>query len=99
MKQSIGTLWSKCGAPMRPKNYLETRLHTDGSRSFAYLCSCKEKSHGKLCNEPNVHGNTLDELVVNEILKYLEPDSKVNQLLKDLQNRIRKDNKAEGFTE
>lgn len=89
-----GLLYCKCGEPMHPKNYPETRLHTDGNRSFAYLCSCKEKSHGKLCNVANVHGNSLDEVVAQELINYLKPDSQVNQLMKQLHDRIGKDNQS-----
>lgn len=93
-----GLLYCKCGAPMRPKNYPETRLHTDGKRSFAYLCSCKEKSHGKLCNVPNVHGNTLDEVIAHELISYLKPDSQVNHILSELKERL-KDEKGDCTSE
>lgn len=90
-----GLLYCKCGAQMRPKNYPETRLHTDGSRSFAYLCSCKEKSHGKLCNVPNVHGNSLDEVIAEELLNSLKPDSQVSKLLNEITARIGTNSKKE----
>nr|WP_295681952.1 recombinase family protein [uncultured Lachnoclostridium sp.] len=93
-----GLLYCKCGAPMRPKNYPETRLHTDGKRSFAYLCSCKEKSHGKLCSVSNVHGNTLDEVIAQELISYLKPDSQVNHILSELKKRL-KGEKGESASE
>jgi site-specific DNA recombinase len=70
-----GILYCTCGYPMRPKYYRADRLDEKGNRTFAYICSGKEKSNGKNCNIPNVHGNALDQLVCNEVLEYVKPDS------------------------
>jgi Site-specific recombinases, DNA invertase Pin homologs len=70
-----GTLYCTCGSPMRPKNYPAERVDDKGNRTFAYICSQKEKSNSKNCSVSNVHGNTLDQLVCNEVLAYAKPDA------------------------
>lgn len=90
-----GVLYCECGYPMRPKNYPADRLDDKGNRTFAYICSHKEKTNSKNCSVPNVHGNTLDQLVCNEVLAYTKPDSSVYielQKLRDsLENKQKKD--------
>lgn len=90
-----GILYCECGYPMRPKNYPADRLDDKGNRTFAYICSQKEKTNSKNCSVPNVHGNTLDQLVCNEVLAYTKPDSSVyielQKLSDSLENNQKKD--------
>jgi site-specific DNA recombinase len=83
-----GILYCECGYPMRPKNYPLDRLDDKGNRTFAYICSQKEKSNKKNCSVPNVHGNTLDQLVCDEVLAYTKPDSSVSIGLQKLRNSL-----------
>ncbi len=55
----------KCGSYMRPK--VTTRINSDGEQVFYYICELKEKSKKKKCDNLNINGNTLDELIVNEL--------------------------------
>ncbi len=70
-----GILYCTCGYPMRPKNYPANRIDEKGNRTFAYICSQKEKSNRKNCSISNVHGNTLDQLVCDAILADAKPDA------------------------
>ncbi|MDF2537724.1 MAG: Resolvase, N-terminal domain protein [Herbinix sp.] len=70
-----GILYCKCGYAMRPKNYPEDRLDERGNRTFAYICSQKEKSKRKNCKTANIHGNTLDQLILKEVFAYTKPDN------------------------
>ena len=83
-----GLLYCTCGNLMRPKNYPASRVNEKGERTFAYLCPYKENTRGTNCQTKNVHGNTLDEAVCNEILKLAGPDEGVIPLLEDLKNQI-----------
>lgn len=73
--KTIGALLSgivrcaNCGSFMRPKGGRKT---IDGEKRYYYQCECKEKSRGNLCQMPNISGNTLDRLVVKEILDLKE---------------------------
>lgn len=73
--KTIGALFSgvvrcgNCGSFMRPKGGRKT---VDGEKRYYYQCECKEKSRGNLCQMPNISGNTLDRLVVKEILDLKE---------------------------
>lgn len=73
--KTIGALLSgivrcgSCGSFMRPKGGRKT---IDGEKRYYYQCECKEKSRGNLCQMPNISGNTLDKLVVKEILDLKE---------------------------
>ncbi|MDF2941633.1 MAG: Resolvase domain protein [Herbinix sp.] len=68
-----GLLYCSCGYPMRPKNYPLDRTNEEGDRSFAYLCSQKEKSNRKNCDIPNIPGNKLDQMVCKEVLEFVCP--------------------------
>lgn len=58
-----GLLFCSCGSPMRPKS---TGTQTEqGKRRFSYLCETKSRSKGGLCNQKNIQGNALDELVMS----------------------------------
>ncbi len=83
-----GLIFCKCGHSMRPKNYPASRLTREGERTFAYLCTYKDQTKGLKCDTPNVHGNTLDEAVCREVLKYVSPDEGIIPLLKELKKEI-----------
>jgi len=83
-----GILYCKCGYPMRPKNYQAGRLNHKGERTFAYLCSNKEKTNRKNCDIANVNGNTLDQMVCDEILKYVSKDFSVYKELIILRDNL-----------
>ena len=83
-----GMIFCKCGHSMRPKNYPANRLTERGERTFAYLCTYKDQTNGRMCDTANVHGNTLDEAVCREILKYVSPDEGVIPLLRELKKEI-----------
>lgn len=83
-----GVLSCSCGHQMRPKNYPASRVNEKGERTFAYLCPFKDHTHGTKCQTPNVHGNTLDNAVVQEILKLAKPDEGVIPLLMELKRKI-----------
>ena len=79
-----GILHCRCGYTMRAKYYPPERLDENGDRTFAYLCSHKEKSNRKNCNISNVHGNTMDRLVWETLLVYIKPDNKVRDGIEKL---------------
>ena len=83
-----GLLYCSCGNLMRPKNYPASRVNEKGERTFAYLCLYKENTHGTNCQTKNVHGNTLDEAVCNEIMELASPDEGAIPLLEDLKKQI-----------
>ncbi|MCM1387092.1 MAG: recombinase family protein [Bacillus sp. (in: Bacteria)] len=83
-----GVLQCTCGHLMRPKNYPASRVNEKGERTFAYICLHKEYTHGADCQNVNVHGNTLDDAVCNEIMKIAKPDEGVIPLLEDLKKQI-----------
>lgn len=85
-----GLIFCKCGHSMRPKNYPSTRLTEKGERTFAYLCMYKDQTKGEKCSTSNIHGNTLDNMVCNEILKYVKPDAGIIPLLEELKNELLK---------
>lgn len=85
-----GVLYCKCGSFMRPKNYPAHRVDKKGNRTFAYLCSNKEKSKGTKCSVCNVHGNTLDDLVCEEVLNYINPESSVYKGLEKIKAGLKK---------
>lgn len=58
-----------CGSLMRPKR---GRITKAGELRYVYHCECKEKSHGKQCDMPNLQGNELDRIVVDEVLRLRE---------------------------
>lgn len=93
-----GLLYCSCNHQMRPKNYPASRVTEKGERTFAYICQYKGNTHSQNCQVKNVHGNTLDEVVCNEILKYAEPNEGIIPLLEEMKNRI-KNSKTEAVTE
>lgn len=78
-----GILYCSCGHLMRPKNYSSKQVTDKGDRKFSYLCPYKDLTHGEKCSVPNVQGNTLDELVCREVLRYNEENSNINQMLNE----------------
>ena len=83
-----GILYCSCGHLMRPKNYSSKQVTDKGERKFSYLCPYKDWTHGEKCSVPNVQGNTLDELVCREVLRYNEENSNINQMLKEVISKM-----------
>lgn len=92
-----GILYCSCGQRMRPKYYSSKQVTEQGERKFSYLCPYKDMTHGEKCSVPNVQGNTLDELVCREVLRYTEENSNIYQMLQKAMERI-EDTKEEKVT-
>lgn len=92
-----GILHCSCGHLMRPKYYSSKQVTKQGERKFSYLCPYKDMTHGEKCSVPNVQGNTLDELVCREVLRYTEENSNIQQMLQKAIESI-EDNKDEKVT-
>lgn len=83
-----GILYCSCGHLMRPKYYSSKQVTETGERKFSYLCPCKDMTHGEKCSVPNVQGNTLDELVCREALRYTEENSDICRMLQKAMEKI-----------
>lgn len=83
-----GLLYCSCGHVMRPKYYSPNQVTEKGDRKFSYLCPYKDLTHGEKCSVPNVQGNTLDELVCREVLRYSEANSNIHKMLEKAIERI-----------
>lgn len=83
-----GLLQCTCGHMMRPKNYPVNRVTEKGERTFSYRCPYKDMTHGENCDIKNVHGNTLDEAVCNEITSLARPDAGIIPMLEELRRQI-----------
>ena len=83
-----GILQCTCGHMMRPKNYPASRVTEKGERTFAYRCPYKDMTYGENCNTKNVHGNTLDAAVCNEILDLAKPDIGIIPMLEELRRQV-----------
>ncbi len=83
-----GLLYCSCGHLMRPKNYSSKQVTEKGERKFSYLCPYKDLTHGEKCSVPNVQGNTLDELVCKEVLRYTEENSNIHKMLEKAVERM-----------
>ena len=92
-----GILHCSCGHLMRPKYYSAKQLTEQGERKFSYLCPYKDMTHGKKCSVPNIQGNTLDELVCREVLRYTEEYSDIQQMLQTAMEHV-EDTKEEKAT-
>ena len=92
-----GILHCSCGHLMRPKYYSAKQVTETGERKFSYLCPYKDMTHGEKCSVPNVQGNTLDELVCREVLRYTEENSDIHRMLKEAMERM-DDTKEETVT-
>ena len=92
-----GILHCSCGHLMRPKYYSSKQVTEQGERKFSYLCPYKDMTHGEKCSVPNVQGNTLDELVCREVLRYTEENSNIHQMLQKAMECI-EDTKEEKVT-
>lgn len=68
-----------CGDYMRPK------IAND---KMYYMCITKENTKRQKCSMPNVNGDELDRLVLDEIFSFDVNGSSVNQQLSDLRKRI-----------
>ena len=56
-----------CGGRMRPK--LGRQMNGRGERIFSYVCTIKERSRCHLCNSGNIDGNTLDMMILQQIVE------------------------------
>lgn len=84
-----GLLYCTCGHMMRPKNYPASRLTEKGERTFSYRCPYKDMTHREKCDVKNVHGNTLDTKVCEEIIGLTNPDAGIIPMLEALLEKIR----------
>lgn len=57
---------ANCGSLMRPKS---SRRAKDGTLRFSYVCELKERSRGQLCQMPNILGQQMDAMIIEEILR------------------------------
>lgn len=78
-----------CGNYMRPK--LSGRLNSNGEQIYSYLCSLKEKSRMKCCRMNNPNGNTLDQLVIEEIKNISEDQEEFQLQLKKSRKLLEED--------
>lgn len=83
-----GILYCNCGHAMRPKYYNVKQVTKEGERKFSYICPYKDKTHGEKCDVVNVPGNDLDQIVCEELFRYVQPDSQVGRMLQELKNTI-----------
>ena len=86
-----GVLYCSCGAVMRPKNYPANRVDKNGNRTFAYLCTKKEKSNRKSCNICNVNGNIVDQKVCDKILSMVTLHQDMYQSLQELLEALKQE--------
>lgn len=83
-----GILYCSCGHLMRPKNYSTEQVTEKGERKFSYICTYKDLTNKEKCSVSNVQGNTLDELVCREVLRYTDENSNIHQMLEKAAERI-----------
>ena len=74
-----GVLYCSCGAPMRTKRY------RTGDDSFSYICTAKERSRKKLCNNKNCVGKQADSAVKEFIINETVDENVIVQHLKKLE--------------
>lgn len=75
-----GVLFCSCGAYMRPKIYASGNMY--------YICERKMETKKQECQMPNINGDDLDRLVLDEILNYDIEDSSISKQLLLLKNKI-----------
>lgn len=79
----VGLLKCKdCGSYMRPKN--GGQKLKDGTISYYYSCTLKEKSRCTKCNSKNVKGDFLDNEIINILKNVFVPNSKLYKELKKM---------------
>jgi site-specific DNA recombinase len=83
-----GLVYCNCGHPMSPKTYPKERINEEGDRPLVYLCSQKEKSNRKNCDVSNIPGNTLDQMIFNEVLTLVNVDSDVSIELQKIRDTL-----------
>lgn len=59
------SICKECGSLMRPKT--SGTINKDGSKRFYYMCIQKSYSRSISCNQINVQGNTMDEVVCSKV--------------------------------
>ena len=60
-----GLLFCSCGERMYPK--LSKNRTPEGEVTYTYVCKMKERSKRQRCSSRNVHGNVLDEAIIEQI--------------------------------
>jgi len=68
-----GLLYCSCGSRMYPK--LTKRKTTTGALSYSYICKMKERSKAERCKQGNIHGNTLDAMIMEQVRALAEDHS------------------------
>lgn len=77
-----------CGSYMRPKG---GRTAQDGLIRYYYQCECKERSRGQQCQMPNLSGNAVDEMVVDQILELKKQYVTEYSYLEEVFHKLEKD--------
>lgn len=67
-----GLLFCSCGDRMYPK--LSQRRTEKGEPIYTYVCKMKGRSKRERCNRRNVHGNTLDAMLIEQVKSLTEHD-------------------------
>lgn len=80
-----GLLFCSCGGRMYPK--LSQRRWKDGKPVYTYVCKMKEKSKGEYCCRPNVQGNLLDAMVMEQLKGLTEDEQNLLAQLKRSRTR------------
>ena len=75
-----GILFCSCGTHMRPKNY--------PSGSMYYICEIKDKLGVNKCDTPNIKGDALDEIVLEELFSFNLDGNSVNSQIKSIKSKI-----------
>lgn len=83
-----GILYCSCGERMYPK--LSSRENQHGERSFSYVCYMKTRSKKSLCNQKNINGNILDNIVIEQIKQLGEDNSAFIRELEKNKKRFNK---------
>lgn len=54
----------KCGSPMHVKG---NRTSAGGELNYYYVCTRKSRSHGQLCDTPNIQGRLFDQYIIDTL--------------------------------
>lgn len=63
-------LCGNCGDYMRPK--VSRRTNAVGETRYTYLCNTKERSRRQCCSIPNLSGNEVDAIIVQQLCALME---------------------------
>lgn len=82
---------AKCGSPMRPR-LSSYRKYKKGqpydARTYTYKCELKRISKKITCDCPDINGNTLDEVVCDELMSHKGLGSAVGRQLASLKANL-----------